>query len=200
MSKIYFQYGCMSSSKSSHLIQTEFDYKRRGMKTLVLKPDYDTRDTKEPKVVSRIGISTDCHLISSNDLEKSKLEVLDLIRNKEYDVIFIDEVQFLLKETIEYLVKLVDRYNPNCSLMFYGLRNSYNGEYFPSVVWLLVNADKLVEIKAMCWCGDAARFNMLIDENGNAVKDINSSNVKLGGDDIYKTVCRKHFNEGKWKP
>ncbi len=63
--KLYFKYGVMGSSKSSDLIRIEYNYKERGMKTLVFVPDVDTRSSG--KVLSRTGFSADATAVSSSD-------------------------------------------------------------------------------------------------------------------------------------
>ena len=41
---------------------------------------------------------------------------------------------------------------------------------FPGSYELLVMADKLEEVKTICWCGKKAAFNARFDENGRVVK------------------------------
>ena len=50
--KIYFRYGCMNSGKSLELIKIAYNYNEHNIKTLVLKPEIDTRS--EGKVYSRV--------------------------------------------------------------------------------------------------------------------------------------------------
>ena len=48
----------MNAGKSTNLLQSSYNYKERGMSTLVLAPAFDDRFGKG-KVTSRIGIETD---------------------------------------------------------------------------------------------------------------------------------------------
>ena len=70
---------------------------------------------------------------------------------KKYACIIIDEAQFLTKEEVYYLVHLVD----DCGIpvICYGLRADFKGDLFPGSYHLLVLADKLEEVKTICWCG-----------------------------------------------
>lgn len=58
-------------------------------------------------------------------------------------------------------------------------------------------ADKLEEVKTICWCGKKATCNARILD-GKVVKD--GAQVMLGGNESYVSLCRKHWTEGKLKP
>ena len=58
MAKLYFYYSSMNAGKSTALLQSSYNYKERGMNTLVLAPQFDDR-FGVGKVTSRIGIETD---------------------------------------------------------------------------------------------------------------------------------------------
>ena len=55
MAKLYFYYSSMNAGKSTSLLQSSYNYRERGMNTLVLAPDFDDR-FGVGKVTSRIGI------------------------------------------------------------------------------------------------------------------------------------------------
>ena len=56
---------------------------------------------------------------------------------------------------------------------------------------MLAWADELVEIKTICHCGKKAGMVLRLDENGNPMSS--GDQVKIGGNDIYVSVCRKHI-------
>ncbi|MGB5335947.1 MAG: thymidine kinase, partial [Woeseiaceae bacterium] len=58
MAKLYFYYSSMNAGKSTSLLQSSYNYKERGMNTLVLAPQMDNR-FGVGKVTSRIGIESD---------------------------------------------------------------------------------------------------------------------------------------------
>jgi thymidine kinase len=66
MAKLYFYYSSMNAGKSTSLLQSSYNYKERGMNTLVLAPKLDDR-YGEGKVTSRIGIETEALTFSSGD-------------------------------------------------------------------------------------------------------------------------------------
>jgi thymidine kinase len=48
MAKLYFYYSAMNAGKTTTLLQSAYNYHERGMRTLILKPEIDTRVTDEP--------------------------------------------------------------------------------------------------------------------------------------------------------
>ena len=51
-------------------------------------------------------------------------------------------------------------------------------------------ADKIEEIKTVCWCGRKAAINARIHD-GKIVRD--GEQVMMGGNESYIALCRKHF-------
>ena len=84
MAKLYFRYGAMGSSKTANAIMVQYNYRERGQKALLLKPQMETRDG-EKTVRSRSGLKAECRYV----------EELDSIPIREYDCIIVDEAQFL---------------------------------------------------------------------------------------------------------
>jgi len=65
-SKLYFYYSTMNAGKSTVLLQTNYNYKERGMETLILSPAIDSR-SGDKKVTSRIGLQADAVAFDFND-------------------------------------------------------------------------------------------------------------------------------------
>ena len=80
----------------------------------------------------------------------------------------------------------------------YGLRTDFQMNLFEGSMWLLAWADKIEELKTVCWCGSGARCNARIDSNGNMVSS--GEQVELGANERYISLCRKHFIERKTGP
>ena len=188
MAQLYFKYGAMGSSKTANALMARFNYEERGQQTLLVKPRMDTRDG-EHMVVSRIGLQYPCIYFD----EMRKLSIMELQQNA---CIIVDEAQFLTKEEVQYLVYLVDELD--IPVMCYGLRADFRGELFPGSYELLVMADKLEEIKTVCWCGKKAAFNARFDESGKVVKE--GEQVVLGANDKYIALCRRHWMRGDLGP
>jgi hypothetical protein len=66
MAKLYFYYSSMNAGKSTALLQSSYNYKERGMGTLVLAPAFDNR-FGVGKVTSRIGIEADAITFVAED-------------------------------------------------------------------------------------------------------------------------------------
>ena len=83
-------------------------------------------------------------------------------------------------------------------VMCYGLRADFKGDVFPGSEALLVMADKIEEVKTICWCGKKAMFNARFDANGKVLKE--GEQVVLGANDQYIGLCRKHWRAGDLGP
>ena len=188
MAKLYFRYGAMGSSKTANALMARFNYEERGQQTLLVKPRMDTRDG-DHVVSSRMGLSYPC--IYFDELRQLNPMVL-----QQNACIIVDEAQFLTKEEVHYLVHLVD----DCGIpvICYGLRSDFKGDLFPGSRELLVMADKLEEVKTICWCGKKATFNARFDENGHVLKE--GEQVVLGSNDKYISLCRRHWMAGDLGP
>ena len=117
---------------------------------------------------------------------------MDKVKNGEYDCLIVDEAQFLTKDQVELLVKIVDDYN--VPVICYGLRTDFQGNFFEGSHWLLARADAIEEVKTICWCGRKATNNARLDGKGGITKV--GEQVVLGANDVYVGLCRKHFNLG----
>lgn len=187
MAKLYFYYGAMGSSKTANALMTEYNYRERGQKPLLVKTSLDKRDG-ELIIRSRIGLEKECILLE-NLIEMNS----ELI--KGYDAIIVDEVQFATPEQIDFLAYIVDELN--VPVLCFGLRTDFQLNLFEGSKRLLELADKILEIKTMCWCGSKATCNARYDENG-IIR--NGEQVVLGSNHNYVALCRKHFLRGDLGP
>ena len=188
MAQLYFKYGAMGSSKTANALMARFNYEERGQQTLLVKPQLDTRDG-DHTVRSRIGLTHEC--VYFHEMQKMSEEEL-----KKNDCIIVDEAQFLTHDEVMYLVHLVD--DCDIPVICYGLRADFKGDLFPGSYALLVMADKLEEVKTICWCGKKAIFNARFDENGTVLKE--GEQVVLGANDTYTGLCRRHWKQGDLGP
>ena len=188
MAQLYFKYGAMGSSKTANALMTRFNYEERGQKALLVKPRLDTRDG-DHMVVSRIGLTHPCIYFD----ELRQLSPMELQQNA---CVIVDEAQFLTKDEVLYLVHLVD--DLELPVLCYGLRADFRGELFPGSEALLVLADKLEEVKTVCWCGRKAAFNARFDREGHVLKE--GAQVELGANDRYISLCRRHWMAGDLGP
>ena len=61
MAKLYFYYSSMNAGKSATLLQSDFNYRERGMATMLWTAAVDDRYGRG-RIVSRIGLEAQAHL------------------------------------------------------------------------------------------------------------------------------------------
>jgi len=189
--KLIFEYAVMNSGKTLKLLQINYNYSQHNIKTIVLKPSLDTRNNK---ISTRLGgLSIDCINIQP---EQNIIELLNKqLNNDNYKSILVDEAQFLTKEQVLQLRKLVDI--KGIDVLCFGLRTNFKGDLFEGSAALMARSDKLIEIKTICHCGSKATMVLKFDENNNVIKEGNE--IDCGAEDKYVSVCHKHWDEGKIK-
>ena len=187
MAKLYFYFSSMNAGKSTTLLQADFNYRKRGMRTMLWTAKLDTRS--EGMVRSRIGLEANSHrYVPDTDLWA---EVTAAHKVLPLDCVLFDEAQFLTKAQVWQIARLCDE--AGIPVVCYGLRTDFQGELFPGSAALLGIADKLVELKAVCHCGRKATMNLRVDADGKAVKA--GEQTEIGGNERYVALCRKHFVE-----
>ena len=105
--------------------------------------------------------------------------------------VLIDEAQFLTKEQVFQLGDVADKLN--IPVLAYGLRTDFQGEPFEGSKYLLAWSDNLKELKAICHCGSKATMVIRTDEHGTPIRE--STQIQIGGNDRYVSMCRKHFKK-----
>ena len=192
MGKLYFKYGTMNSGKSSHLLIQAHSLEDQGQPVLCMKPSIDTRD--DANVVSaRVGLERECVSIEPELDIYSYMEEyfinlrLQLIPAPKW--ILVDEAQFLEPEQVDQLGMVVDNFD--VSVVCFGLRTDFQSMLFPGSKRLFEISDDIDEIKMSCSCGKKAVVNARIDDNGNVVVD--GDQVVIGGNERYRSMCRKCF-------
>lgn len=178
----------MNAGKSTTLLQSSYNYRERGMNTLVYTAAIDDR-FGIGKVTSRIGIYQEAQLFNEETQLFDEIQTANL--EKTLHCILIDEAQFLTKSQVYQLTEVVDKLN--IPVLCYGLRTDFQMELFEGSRYLLAWADKLEELKTICECGRKATFVVRLNEKGEAVAD--GDQIHIGGNDTYLSVCRKHYKE-----
>ena len=188
MAKLHFFYSTMNAGKSTALLQSNHNYIESNLKTLLFIPE-ELKVKSESKIISRIGLEAKAIVAS-----KEYNFFLEIKNNnlKDISCIFVDEAQFLSKKQVQDLGQVADELN--IPVMCYGIRTDFQGKLFEGSKELLAVADNLKELKTICsLCDKKATMVVRLDKNGKVVTS--GEKVLIGGNDIYKTVCRKHFRE-----
>jgi thymidine kinase len=193
MAKLYFYYSAMNAGKSTILLQSSYNYRERGMNTLLLTPDLDDR-YRQGTITSRIGLSADAKIITQGDDLFSFAKAAH--ESQPIHCVLVDEAQFLTRKQVRQLSNVCD--SLDIPVLTYGIRTDFLGNLFEGSMELLAWADSLVEIKTICHCGRKATMQLRIDSTGKPVK--HGSQVQIGGNDRYVSVCRIHFKSGLASP
>ena len=186
MAKLYFRYGAMGSSKTANALMVHYNYLERGSNAVLLKPKLENRDG-EKIIKSRIGLESECDYVEDFVADIGT----DWEAAKKYDAVIVDECQFLSSEQVDWLSDLIDY--AEIPVICYGLRTDFQSKFFPGSKRLMEIADKIEEIKTVCWCGRKAEINARIHD-GKIVRD--GEQVMMGGNESYIAICRKHFKLG----
>lgn len=185
MAQLYFRYAAMNASKSMQLMAIAHNYEEKGDRVRIFTPSIDDR-YGVGKIKSRVGLERNAEVVQEHT------DIFELVKLDCEGVacVLVDEGQFLTRDHVLQLCRVVDKLD--IPVIVFGLKTDFQARLFPGSEALLCYADKIEEIKTVCWkCGKKASFNMRIDENGNKVTD--GSQVLIGGNDTYMPVCRKHF-------
>ncbi|QBG35010.1 thymidine kinase [Litorilituus sediminis] len=192
MAQLYFYYSSMNAGKSTHLLQSSYNYQERGLKTAIYTAQIDDRFA-QGKVASRLGIDADAFVF--DDHTNLLKEVEEKHQHEKLDCVLIDEAQFLSTEQVKQLTDIVDLLH--IPVLAYGIRTDFLGQTFSGSAALLAWADKLVELKTICHCGRKANFVIRQDANGNPVRG--GEQVEVGGNERYEPLCRAHFKQLVWQ-
>lgn len=190
MASLYFKYAAMNSGKSTQLLQAHYNYVERGMNPLALTARLDTR-SGPGKISARIGLDLPAETFD-RDTDIFVL-VGALHAQKPVDVVVVDEAQFLTEPQVLQCARLVDEMD--IPVMCYGLKTDFMGKLFAGSETLLRLADNLEEIKTICWCGKKATMTARVTPGGQVVRE--GAQIAIGGNDMYVSLCRKHFMAGE---
>lgn len=184
MAQLFFKYGAMNSGKSIDILKVAHNYEEQGKPVVLMTSGVDDRSGRGI-IASRIGLERKVKPIMDDT------NIYDYVNNMDRKIycVLIDEAQFLKKEHVLQLIKIVDELN--IPVMAFGLKNDFRNELFEGSKYLLIYADKIEEMKTICWfCPHKATMNLRI-HNGKPVYE--GEQVQIGGNESYYPVCRKHY-------
>ena len=187
MGKLYFNYSTMNAGKSTVLLQASHNYIERGMRTMLLTAQLDNR-VGVGKIGSRIGLDAEADTFSPSQNLFDAVEQRNAIGRLA--CVLVDEAQFLEEEQVWQLARVAD--DLGIPVMCYGLRTDFQGQLFPGSAVLLAVADNLREVRTICWCGSKAMMVVRLGADGDVQEEGDQIAI---GDDIYISLCRKHWRE-----
>ena len=183
MAQLFFRYGAMNSGKTIEILKVAHNYEEQHKHVVILTSGLDNRD-EVGYVSSRIGLRRPAIPIFD------ETDVYETVASKQnIDCVLVDEAQFLKKHHVIELTRIVDELG--IPVMTFGLKNDFRNQLFEGSEYLLLYADKIEEMKTICWfCAKKATMNLRIHD-GKPVYD--GEQIMIGGNEAYFPVCRKHY-------
>lgn len=188
MAQLYFRFSTMNAGKSIEVVKIAYNYEERGKHVLIFTSSLDDRYGMG-KIASRMGFTRDAIALGKES------DIVSIISDKlssgeKIDCILVDEAQFLSKGQVDQLTVIVDIYD--IPVIAYGLRTDFRVELFEGSKRLFEVADKIEEVKTICWCGRKALINARV-KDGRIINE--GEQILVGGNDTYVTLCRKHYRQ-----
>ena len=187
MAKLYFYYAAMNAGKSTTLLQADFNYRERGMETMLWTAASTTARARASSARASRCRRPRTLMMTSVDLFAA---VADELKRRKLDCILVDEAQFLSQRHVLQLCGVAT--TSAFPVLCYGLRTDFQGKLFPGRPPCSRSRTR-VELKAVCECGRKATMNLRVDEEGEAVAA--GAQTEIGGNDRYVALCRSHFFE-----
>ncbi|MBM3293090.1 MAG: thymidine kinase [Candidatus Aminicenantes bacterium] len=184
MAQLYFRFSTMNAGKSTEILKIAHNYEEQNKHVLLFTPSIDDRYGRG-RITSRMGIKRDALIIDE------KTDMLALAREAGPDCVLVDEGQFLTREQVVALTRIVDELD--VPVIVYGLKNDYRNRLFSGSEALLLFADKIEEVKAVCWHCPKKATMLLKTKDGRPVGD--GPQIEIGGNDTYTSVCRKCYKK-----
>src|SRR5688572_14326428 len=178
----------MNAGKSTLLLQADFNYRERGMGTMLYTAAIHDRGGFG-MIHSRIDLTARAN--TYDEATDLRAEVEEELKKRHLHCVLVDEAQSLTRAQVLQLASICDELG--IPVLAYGLRTDFQANLFEGSSALLALADKLVELKAICECGRKATMNLRVDQAGRAVAS--GAQTEIGGNDRYVALCRRHFME-----
>ena len=188
MAQLYFYYSAMNAGKSTSLLQSAHNYREQGMQVALYTAAIDDRYGKGV-IRSRIGLQESADLFDADT--QFFIPIKTLNAEEKLACVLVDEAQFLSRQQVDDLAKVVDELN--IPVLCFGIRTDFQGELFPGSSRLLAVADKLSELKTVCTCGRKATMTVRVDELGKVIAA--GDQVEIGGNDRYESKCRRDYRK-----
>ena len=183
MAQLYYRHSTMNAGKSTEVLKIAHNYEEQNKKVLLFTPSIDDR-YGEGKITSRMGFQREAIMINEDT------DIYGIAEKESPFCILIDEGQFLNRQQVIILTKIVDELN--IPVIVYGLKNDYRNQLFPGSEALLLLADKIEEVKTVCWYCTKKATMLIKFKDGKPVNK--GEQIELGGNDKYTSVCRKCYS------
>ena len=177
--------GPMFSGKSEELLRRVRRAQIAGRTVEVVNHALDDRHAAG-RVASHSGLSIASRSVP--DVES----LVELVGDRELDLLAIDEAQFFGLELVPTVSRLV---LSGMSVVVAGLCVTFDGRPFEPLPSLMAIAEDVTKFTAVCAvCGQDAVFHQRV--LADAVPDPRVATAEhVGGSESYQARCRQHFGE-----
>ncbi|GAB6101636.1 thymidine kinase [Thermococcus atlanticus] len=177
--------GPMFAGKTTELIKRIERQIFAKRKAALFKPAIDNRYS-ENEVVAHNGLRYDAFVIPTD--EEGVGRIAEITEGERFEVIGVDEVQFFPISIVGMLNRLADE---GIYVIASGLNLDFKGDPFPVTKELLVRADNIIYLTAVCTvCGAPATRTQRLINGKPAPRD--SPVILVGGRESYEARCRRH--------
>ena len=177
--------GPMFAGKTSELIKRIERQAYAKRKVALFKPSMDDRYSRSD-VVAHNGLRYKAYVVPTD--ESGVQRIVELTSREGFEVIGVDEVQFFPMEIVGALNELADK---GVYVIASGLNLDFKAEPFPVMRELLVRADNIVYLTAVCTvCGRPATRSQRLIDGRPAPRD--SPVIMVRGKESYEARCRLH--------
>jgi thymidine kinase len=184
MAQLYFRYSTMNAGKSTEILKIAHNYEEQNKRVLLFTPAIDDRFGRG-QITSRMGFQRDAQIIDE------ATDMFALAREARPHCVLVDEGQFLTRSQVVLLTRIVDELG--IPVIVYGLKNDYRNRLFSGSEALLLLADKIEEVKAVCWHCTKKATMLLKFKDGKPVGE--GPQIEIGGNDKYISVCRRCYRQ-----
>lgn len=190
MAQLYYRYSTMNAGKSIDVLKIAHNYEEQNKRVLIFTSALDDR-YEQGYVASRMGTKKPAIIFSRETSLRDRVD--QEITCGQIFCILIDEAQFLTHKQVEELTDIVDNYK--IPVIAYGLKNDFQNNLFEGSRALLIYADKIEEIKTICWfCNKKATMVLRFDGDKPTYT---GEQIVIGGNESYLPVCRRCYKDPK---
>ena len=174
-----YTYSIMGGGKTTELIKTYHQLKKKGLNPVVAKPNLDNREGDFN------GWGFTSSRIIKETIPAFYFDTIQDVFNKiAFGILLIDEVQFMLPDDIMRLTDIKK------DVLTYGLKTDVNGNLFPAIAKLMAIADTIEEIPMLCENGNCKNKAVAHSRYINGKIDKSSKSVVIeNGYITYKSLC-----------
>ena len=184
MAQLYFRYSTMNAGKSMEILKIAHNYEEQNKKVMLFTLAIDDRNGRG-NIVSRMGLQREAFIIDNHS------KIFKTVKEQMPECVLVDEGQFLLRSHVIEFTKIVDQLN--IPVIVYGLKNDFRNQLFSGSEALLLFADKIEEVKAVCWYCHSKATMLIKYKDGEPVGE--GPQIEIGGNETYVSTCRKCYSK-----